>query len=54
MFSAYLEYAEYEYNISFLKFECHLAIDIGAPKLNKTILDEIRNQERSYTLKKII
>jgi hypothetical protein len=31
MFSAYLEYAEYEYNISFLKFECHLAIDIGAP-----------------------
>ena len=31
MFFAYFEYAEYEYNISFLKFECHFAIDIGAP-----------------------
>ena len=41
MFFAYFEYAEYEYNISFLKFECHFAIDIGAPyyrKLNRTLV----------------
>ena len=31
MFSIYFEYAEYEYNISFLKFESRFAIDIGAP-----------------------